>query len=63
MESDKEHCLYQKKNADVHRIIYQMYGENVIFIRKCANWFKNGDFNISDKEHSGHPAAMEEGEL
>jgi len=25
--------------------------------------FKNGDFNISDKEHSGHFVAIEEDEL
>jgi len=25
--------------------------------------FKNDDFNISDKEHSGHSVAMEEDEL
>jgi len=31
----------QKKSAaDAHRIIYDTYGENVIVIRICANWFK-----------------------
>jgi len=64
MESNKEHirhcllfCFHQKKNAaDAHRIICETYDENVIAIRTCANWFKrfkNGDFDISDKEHSG----------
>jgi len=34
-------CFYQKKStADAHRIIYDTYGENVIVIRICANWFK-----------------------
>jgi len=58
MKSDKEHirhcflfCFDQKKNdTDIHRIICETYGENIIAIRMCANWFKrfkNGDFDIS----------------
>jgi len=43
MESDKKHirycflfCFHQKKNAaDIHRIICEKYGENVIAIRTC----------------------------
>jgi len=31
-----------------------------MFIKMGANWFKNDDFDISDKEHSGCPAAVEE---
>jgi len=67
MESNKEHichcllfCFHQKKKnaTDAHRIICETY-ENVIAIRTCANWFKrfeNGNFDISDKEHSGRSA-------
>jgi len=43
MESDKEHCLYQKKNADVHRIIYKMYSENITakkYVRSDLNDLK-----------------------
>jgi len=74
MEPDKEHirhcllfCFHQKKSAaDAHRIICETYGENVVAIRTCANWFKrfkNGDFDISDKERSGRPAAVKEDKL
>jgi len=59
MELDKEHirhyllfCFHQKKNTTgAHRIICETYGENVIAIRTCANWFKrfkNSNFVISD---------------
>jgi len=45
----------------------ETYGENVIAIRTCEcwfkRWFKNSDFNISGKERSGRPAAVEEDEL
>jgi len=48
IELEKEHirhCLlfyfHQKQNAaDAHRIICEMYDENIIAIRTCANWFK-----------------------
>jgi len=33
--------IIQKKSVvDAHRIICKTYGENVIAIRTCANWFK-----------------------
>jgi len=41
--------------ADEHGVICETYGENVIAIITCANWFKwfkKGDFDISDKERS-----------
>jgi len=62
-------CFHKKKKknaTDAHRIICEIYSENVIAIRTCANWFwwiKTGDFDISDKEHFESPAAMEENEL
>jgi len=55
-----------QKSVDAHKIICETYGENVIAIRTCECWFKrfkNSDFNISGKERSGHPAAVEEDEL
>jgi len=39
----------------MHKIICEMYGENVIAIKTCANWFKkfkNNDFDINDKNAS-----------
>jgi len=50
----------------MHKIICETYGENVKAIRTCANWykrFKNDDFDISDKERSGHLVSVEEGKL
>jgi len=45
----------------------ETYDENVIAVSRnvetCANWFKNNDFDIIDKERSGRPPAMEENEL
>jgi len=58
-------CFHQKENATAHRI-YETYDENFIAIGTCANWFKqfkNGDFNISNKECSERPAAMKENKL
>lgn len=74
MKPDTEHirhyflfCFHQKKSAaDSHRIICETYGENIIDVRTCANWFKrfkSGDFDISDKERSGRPAVVEEDKL
>ena len=61
---------HQKKTtADAHKIICEIYGENVMAIRTCTNWFKcfkNGDFNISERGHkncSGCRAIVEEDEL
>jgi len=49
-------CFHQKKSAaNAHRIIWQTYGENIIIIRTCANYFKrfkNDDFDINDKKRS-----------
>jgi len=59
--------VFQKKNAvDAYRIIYELYGKTFMVINMCANWFKwfkNCDFDISDKEHSGHSIAVEDHEL
>jgi len=45
----------------MHRIIYESCNENVIAIRMHVHWvkqLKNGDFDISNKEHSGRPATI-----
>jgi len=65
MEPDKEHirpcfvlfCFHQKKNA-THGIIYKTYGNVIAIMKTCANRFKNGDFEISDKERSGRPTVL-----
>jgi len=51
-------CFHQKKSANAHRIICMV--KNIIFIKMNANWFKNDDFDIGDKERSRRPAAVEE---
>jgi len=46
--------------------LFEMYGENVITIKTCTNWFKwfkSNEFEISDKEQSGHPATVKKDEL
>jgi len=51
--------LLKKSATEAHRIICKMYGENVIVIKICANWFKFGDFDINDKR-SGRFAVEED---
>jgi len=61
MESEHiRHCLlfcFQKKN-DAHRIICETYGNVIERVRIDLNDLKNGDFDIIDKEYSGHPAIV-----
>jgi len=56
--SSKEKCCWCKQNYLWH-IWWKCY-------ETCANWFKqfkNGNFDINDKECSGRPTAMEEDKL
>lgn len=66
MSADKthiRHCmLYEynlKKNAtQATNSICSAYGEHVLDVRTCQNWFarfRAGDFDLSDKERSGRP--------
>ncbi|GFW12819.1 histone-lysine N-methyltransferase SETMAR [Trichonephila clavipes] len=70
MESDKQlfrHILlfyYKKgKNAvQARRKLTDVYGEGVLTVRQCQNWFANfrsGNFDVEDAPHSGRPVAAD----
>jgi len=42
----------------MRRIICETYRNVIERVRIDLNDLKNGDFDISDKEHSGHPATV-----
>ena len=56
-----------KKSADEeHRLLVETYGEAALSERSCREWFqkfKNGEFDIEDKERSGRPKVYEDAEL
>jgi len=66
MELSKKHIclffvLFKEKVLLIHTELFVSY-----MVKTCTNWFKwfkNGDFDISDKEYSGRLAAVEEDEL
>ena len=44
----------------------ETYGEAALSERSCREWFqkfKNGEFDIEDKERSGRPKVYEDAEL
>ena len=44
--------------AEAHRLLVETYGEAALSYRCCREWFqkfKNGGFDIEDKERSGRP--------
>lgn len=55
-----------KKATIGHRKLEEAYGEGAPSIKTCQDWyrrFKNGDFNLEDKERPGRPKAFEDKEL
>jgi len=54
--------LLKKSATETHRIICEMYGENVIVIRICANWFKRW-FRYQWQRRSSGRFAVEEDDL
>ena len=49
----------KKSAAEAHRLFVERYGE---VVRSCREWFrkfKNGEFDIEDKERSGRPKVYE----
>ena len=47
-------------------MLVERYGGAVLSERSCREWFqtfKNGEFDIEDKEHSGRPKLYEDAEL
>lgn len=54
------HYYFSKKKAtEAHRLIVECYGEDhALSVKQCQKWFqrfKDGDFDISDKERPGQP--------
>ena len=55
----------KKSAAKAHRLFVETYGEAASIERSCREWFqkfKNGDFDIKDKERSGRPKVYEDAE-
>ena len=56
------HYFIQKKyGAEVHRILVENYGVPALSKTICSDWFsqfKNNDFDVEDKEHSGTPKSL-----
>ena len=56
----------KKSAAEAHRLLVERYGEAALRERSCHDWFqkfKNGEFDIKDKEASGRPKVYEDAEL
>ncbi|GFU90751.1 histone-lysine N-methyltransferase SETMAR [Trichonephila clavipes] len=66
MESDKQHFRYillfyyrKGKNAvQARKKLTDVYGEGVLTVRQCQNWFakfRSGNFDVEDAPRSGRP--------
>jgi len=55
----------KKSTAEAHRLLVELYGDAVLSERSCE-WFqkfKNSEFDVEDKEHSGRPKVYEDVKL
>ena len=61
------HYFIQKKSAaEAHRILVETYSDHALSERTCRDWFnrfKNGDFNLQDRERSGTSKKFRDKEL
>jgi len=56
----------KKFAAEAHRLLVEAYGDVALSERSCREWFqkfKNCEFDVEDKEHSGRPKVYEDAEL
>ena len=56
----------KKSAAKAHRLLVERYGEATLSERSCREWFqkfKNGGFDIEDKERTGRLKVYEDAEL
>jgi len=56
----------KKSSAEAHRLLVEAYDDAVLSERSCREWFqkfKNGEFDVEDKERSGRPKVYEDAEL
>ena len=56
----------KKSAAEAHWLLVETYGEAALSERSCRDWFqkfKNGEFDIEDKENIGRPKVYKDAEL
>ena len=56
----------KKSAAEAHRSLVEVYGDAALSERSCREWFqkfKNGEFDVEDKEREGRPVKFEDAEL
>ena len=56
----------KKSAAEAHRLLVGTYGEAALSERSCREWFqkfKNGEFDIENKERNGRPKVYKDAEL
>ncbi|EGI65278.1 Mariner Mos1 transposase [Acromyrmex echinatior] len=56
----------KKSAAEAHRLLVEAYGKATLSERSFREWFqkfKNGEFDVEDKECSGRPKVYEDAEL
>ena len=56
----------KKTDAELYRILVEVYGEHTLAERTCQKWFarfKSGDFGFEDEERPGQPKKFEDEEL
>ena len=56
----------KKSAAKAHRLLAETYGEAALSersCRECFRKFKNGEFDIEDKERGGRPKVYKDAEL
>lgn len=52
---------FDLKKAEPHHLLFEVYGEEAPSERTCRVWyerFRNGDFDVRDKERPGHPKKL-----
>ena len=56
----------KKSAAEAHRLLVKVYDDAALSERSCREWFrkfKNGEFDVEDKERSGRPKVYKDAEL
>lgn len=60
------HFFTKRTAAAAHRLLVECYGQHALSRTQCAEWFqrfKNGDFDVGDKERTGKPKKFDDQEL
>lgn len=56
----------KKTPAESHRLLLEVYGDDALSESRCWTWFqrfKNGDFDIKDKERPGQTKKFDDADL